>query len=407
MSDNKPSKRSLILVLGSLTALSPFAIDMYLPAFPKIAEGLGTTVPQVSMSLSSYFIGLAAGQLFYGPLLDRYGRKSPLYVGLIIFILATIGCLFSTSVEGLIAFRFIQAVGGCAASVTAMAMVRDYFSPKESAKILSLLVLILGVSPLLAPTAGSFLTAHFGWQSVFIALGVLGSLILGLAVFLLPSAYKPDKNHSLHPVLIMKNYWKIFKNPQFYAYSLAGAIGFSGLFVYLASSPIIFMEIFQVSEQTYGWIFALLASGLIGATQLNVILLKYFSNQGILRAGLTGLVGMGFLFFLGTYYGVYGLVGTIAVIFLYLGCVGIANPNAAALALAPFSKNAGSAAALIGFLQMAIGAVSSVIVGVLKAQQLLPIAAIFLGSSIVALAVFIFGSRRILNSAKAGVLQTP
>lgn len=401
MSDSTSNKRSLILVLGSLTALSPFAIDMYLPAFPKMAEGLGTSVPQVSMSLSSYFIGLAAGQLFYGPLLDRFGRKTPLYIGLMIFILATIGCLFSKSVESLIVFRFIQAVGGCAASVTAMAMVRDYFTPKESAKILSLLILILGVSPLLAPTAGSFLSSHFGWQSVFIALGVLGTLVLLLAIFLLPSVYEPDKDHSLHPVLIAKNYWQIFKNPQFYSYSLAGAIGFSGLFVYLAASPIIFMEIFQVSEQTYGWIFALLASGLIGATQLNVILLKRFSNEGILRAGLTGLVVMGFVFFIGTFYGVYGLVGTIAVIFLYLACVGISNPNAAALALAPFAKNAGSAAALIGFLQMAIGAIASVIVGVLKAQQLLPIAAIFMGSSIVALAVLTFGSRRIAHVVAA------
>ncbi len=206
MNQSKNSKFSLILVLGSLTALSPFAIDMYLPAFPKMAEDLGATVPQVSLSLSSYFIGLAAGQLFYGPLLDRFGRKMPLYCGLLIFILATVGCLTSRSVETLVVFRFIQAIGGCAANVAAMAMVRDFFEPKESAKIFSLLVLILGVSPLLAPTAGGILSTYFGWQSVFVVLGIIGVLMLALSIFFLPKGYEPDKELSLHPVAIAKNY---------------------------------------------------------------------------------------------------------------------------------------------------------------------------------------------------------
>lgn len=393
---NKPfNKTSLILVLGALTALGPFSIDMYLPAFPKMAEGLGTTVPQVAMSLSSYFVGLAAGQLFYGPFLDRFGRKLPLYVGLLIYILASVGCVFSKSVESLIFFRFIQAIGGCAAGVTSMAMVRDYFSPQESAKVLSLLILILGLSPLLAPTVGGLLTTHVGWQSVFWVLTGLGIFVLSLALFFLPSVYVPNKEHSLHPLMIVKGYWEILKNPLFYAYSLAGAIGFSGLFAYLAASPTIFMEIFKVSEQNYGFIFALLASGLIGASQINVQLLKRFSNKAILRGALIGMVCMGAIFFLGTYFNVFGLTGTLIVLFLYLSCVGFSNPNAASLALAPFARNAGSAAAMIGFLQMALGALASVLIGVLKAQQLLPIAGVFMGTSAVALCVLLLGTKRI------------
>ncbi|MEK2687654.1 multidrug effflux MFS transporter [Bdellovibrio sp. GT3] len=393
MSEKTFNKTSLILVLGALTALGPFSIDMYLPAFPKMAEGLGTTVSQVAMSLSSYFVGLAAGQLFYGPFLDRFGRKIPLYMGLLIYILASIGCAFSKSVEALIFFRFIQAIGGCAAGVTAMAMVRDYFSSQESARVLSLLILILGLSPLLAPTVGGLLATYLGWQSLFWVLAALGGFVLCLSVFFLPSVYVPNKQQSLHPLMIVKNYWAILKNPRFYTYALAGAIGFSGMFAYLAASPTIFMEIFKVSEQTYGFIFALLASGLIGASQVNVILLKRFTNSKILLGGLIGMVSMGAAFFLGTFYGAFGLIGTLVVLFLYLSCVGFSNPNAASLALAPFAKNAGSAAAMIGFLQMASGAIASVLIGVLKAQQILPIAAVFLATSSVALCVLLLGRR--------------
>lgn len=398
LSEKTFNKTSLILVLGSLTALGPFSIDMYLPAFPKIAEGLGTSVPQVAMSLSSYFVGLAAGQLFYGPFLDRFGRKWPLYIGLLIYILASIGCVFSDSVEMLIGVRFVQAIGGCAAGVTSLAMVRDYFSPRESAKVLSLLILILGLYPLLAPTVGGLLAAHLGWQSLFWVLTGLGAFVLSLAIFFLPSVYAPNKEQSLHPVMIAKNYWEILKTPQFYAHAVAGAIGFSGMFAYLAASPTIFMEIFKVSEQTYGFIFALLASGLIGASQINVLLLKRFSNETILRSGLTGMVSMGAIFFLGTYYDLLGLVGTLVVLFLYLSCVGFSNPNAASLALAPFSKNAGSAASMIGFLQMALGAVASVLIGILKAQQILPIAGVFLGTSALALVVLTLGTKKIAQN---------
>nr|WP_295900156.1 multidrug effflux MFS transporter [uncultured Bdellovibrio sp.] len=406
MNSTKHSNFSLILVLGALTALSPFSIDMYLPAFPKMAESLHTSVAEVSLSLSSYFVGLAVGQLFYGPLLDRFGRKKPLYIGLLVYILATIGCLTSRSVDTLVVFRFIQALGGCAANVAAMAMVRDFFSPKESAKVFSLLMLILGVSPLLAPTAGGYLATAFGWQSVFVVLTVIGILMLGISIFYLPHGYEPDKSHSLHPGLILKNYLSIIKDPQFYTYSVAGALAFSGLFVYLAASPTIFMEIFKVSEQVYGWIFALLAAGFIGASQFNIVLLRKFSNEKVLLAALGGLTLMGFAFFAGALSGWYGIAGTIGILFCYLSCAGLANPNAAALALAPFAKNAGSASALVGFLQMGIGALASVSVGILKAQQLLPIAAIFTVSSLLALGTLVWGTRKISHKVEVGPEDT-
>src|SRR5271168_1637737 len=177
----------IIIILGALSTISPFAIDMYLPAFPQIAAALHTSTARVSLSLARYFAGLAAGQLFYGPLLDRFGRKLPLYAGLILFIAASMLCLSSRSVEWLIAMRFVQALGGCAAQVAALAMVRDFFPAHETAKIISLLILILSVSPLLAPSVGVFVAVHLGWQSVFIVLAAFVVLMLAVCWSSLPT----------------------------------------------------------------------------------------------------------------------------------------------------------------------------------------------------------------------------
>lgn len=400
MQQNKKSQLSLILILGSLTALSPFSIDMYLSAFPQMAHAFNTNVAEVSLTLSSYFIGLASGQLFYGPVMDRFGRKKPLYVGLIIYILASIGCALSHSINTLIVFRFLQAAGGCAASVGAFAMVRDLFDSKESAKIFSLLILILGVSPLLAPTIGGYLAVHLGWASVFVVLAAIALVILSVVFFKLPESHSGDLTHVLHPMPIVRNYLSILREPQFYTYAISGAVGFSGLFVYLAASPTIFMEIFGVSEQTYGWIFAFIAMGLIGMSQVNVILIKKFSNEGILLSALLALTVASFIFLICSYFGWYNLYSVVGTMFVFLCCIGLSNPNSASLAMAPFGSKAGSAAAMLGFLQMAAGALVSVCVGVLKAQQLFPLAWIFVGTSVVAVIILVLGSKNIVNKVE-------
>lgn len=389
-------KSVIILILGALTALSPFSIDMYLSAFPEIAQGLGTTVSKVSLSLSSYFVGLAVGQLIYGPLLDRFGRKNPLYVGLIIYILASVGCMLSTSIESLIAFRLIQALGGCAANVAAMAMVRDLFSVKESAKVFSLLILILGASPLLAPSAGSYIATAFGWPAVFTALMVISTVIFLVVVLYLPESHRPDASVSLRLRPIARGFAAILREPQFYAFTLAGAVAFSGLFVYVAGSPLIYMRGFGLSAKVYGWVFAGLSIGFIGASQLNIFFLKHFRNEQILRGALTIQAISGLLFVIGTLNGGLGVIATTTLLFLILASVGFANPNAAALALAPFDKNAGSAAALMGFLQMGIGACASVGVGLIESESVLPTAVILAFSGIGGLCILIFGTRHIV-----------
>ncbi|RYZ88672.1 MAG: Bcr/CflA family efflux MFS transporter [Proteobacteria bacterium] len=397
MTKSRREKNLLILLLGALTALSPFSIDMYLPAFQKVAEDFNTTVAQVSLTLSSYFIGLSVGQLFYGPLLDRFGRKKPLYGGLLLYIVTTLACLMAHSIETLVVLRFIQAIGGCAAGVASFAMVRDSFTMKESSKVFSLLILILGVSPLVAPTAGGYVSAAWGWHSVFIFLALIAAMLLACSVFFLKESHQPDTSVSLRAGPIFRNFLGVLKVPQFYTYTLAGAVAFAGLFVYVAGSPVIYLEIFKMEPQIYGWIFAGLSVGFIGASQLNIFLIRHYRNEDIFFWALIGQVIVTSIFLVGTLNGWYGVYGTTALLFCFLCTVGLANPNGAALAMAPFSKNAGSASALMGFLQMGSGALASMIVGIFTGKEILPIVLILFFASIIALSVLLFGRRKITD----------
>ena len=389
------NRHLIILILGALSTISPFAIDMYLPAFPEIATALDTSTARVSLSIASYFAGMAAGQLFYGPLLDRFGRKLPLYAGLILFIAASILCLCSRSVEWLVAMRFVQALGGCAAQVAAMAMVRDFFHANETAKIISLLILILSVSPLLAPSVGVFVAVHLGWQWVFIVLSLFVILMLAVCWWQLPQGHKPDRTVSLRPLPILRNYALVLREPQFITYALSGAFAFSGLLVYVASSPIIFMEVFHVSAQQFGAIFAGLATGFVGSNQINVFLLRKFSSEQIFRATLLLVCPVALLLLVGTICGWFGLPATLVLLFIALSSLGLAFPNAAALALVPFDRNIGSASAMLGFLQIGVSGLASASVGVLNSHTMMPVALVLATTSWIGLAILFIGRRRI------------
>ena len=386
---------SLILVLGSLTALGPFSIDMYLPGFSAIAKDLNTTVNSVSLSLSSYFIGISAGQLLYGPLLDRFGRKKPLYIGLLVYIVASLCCVFVNDIDSFIVLRFIQAVGSCAASVAAMTMVRDLFPVQDNPKVFAKLMLVLGLSPMLAPTIGGYVTADFGWHSVFIILTLMGVAILAAVKFALPSNYKPDTSISLKPKPIINNFLMVLKEPQFYTYAFTGAVAFAGLFTYVAGSPMIFMDIYKVDEKTYGWIFALLSVSFIGSSQLNSMLLRKYTSEQLVRAALISQSIISVVFLVGVMNDVFNLYGIIAMFFLFLSCLGLASPNTAGLSLAPFSKNAGSASALMGAVQMVLGSVASIAVGIFVKDSMTPITVILLASSSLALLILTVGKRNI------------
>lgn len=385
----------LILILGSLTALGPFSIDMYLPGFAGIAKDLNTTVANVAMTLSSYFIGISAGQLLYGPLLDRFGRKKPLFIGLLVYILASLGCVFVKDIDTFIGLRFIQAIGSCAATVASVSMVRDLFPVREIPKVFSLLMLVVGISPMLAPTVGGYVTDAYGWHMVFFILMCIGIVILLAAQFGLPDSYTPDTSISLKPKPILLNFATVLKEPQFYTYAFTGSIAFSGLFTYVAASPILFMDIFKVDAKTYGWIFAFMSLSFILASQLNSVLLKWFSSEKMIFGALVTQTIVAVAFLISSIYGLLGMYETIGMLFLFLACLGISNPNTAGLTLAPFTRNAGSASALMGAIQLGLGAFASFAVGVFVKDSMVPMVVIMTVSTVTALVVLIIGKRTI------------
>ncbi len=406
-SRNKKQSFFLVLMLGILNTISPFSIDMYLPAFPKIADDLHTNIQNVALSVSTYFLGFALGQILYGPLLDRFGRKRPLYIGLALYVGATIICGTSGSINALLITRFFQALSGCVGSVAAMAMVRDFFPPAKSASVISLLMLILGVSPMLAPTAGSFIVVAYGWRYVFIFLAAIVCLILIVVFFFLPEGQAPDVSVSLKPKPIISSFKKILLLPQFYIFSLAGTFAFSGLFVYVAGSPAIFMDEFHVSPKAYGGIFALLAVGFIGSSQMNHLLTRKYKSEEILMVTSVIQTIASVLYFIGAVNAWYGLATNLVFLFIILSCAGLTYPNAAAVALAPFSKNAGSASALLGFIQIGIGGLISSGIGFLHAKGSYPTSLIMAITSGIAFLILLSGKKKGIKNMNASAELNP
>lgn len=383
----------LILIIGALNTISPFTIDMYLPAFQKIAVELHTDIQTVALSVSTYFFGYSLGQILYGPLLDRFGRKSPLYAGLCFYVLATIACAVSTSINSFLVFRFLQALGGCVASVAAMAMVIDFFPAEKSSRILSTLILILGASPLLAPTIGGLIVSAWSWRYVFVLLAIFAVLMIACVFFFLPHGQAPDQTLSLKPRPILKGFKNVLFEPTFYVFTLAGSLSFSGLFVYVAGSPAIFMEEFTVSPGTYSFIFAGLSVGFISCSQFNHLLAKRFSSKQILRTVILFQASVAILFFIAAFTGHCGFVPTLCFLFFILACCGLTYPNAAAIALSPFKSNAGTASSLLGFIQIGLGGLISACVSMLHYKGSLATALIMAASASLALLLLLFNKK--------------
>lgn len=386
---SKREQNKIILLLGGLAALGPFAIDMYLPGFPAIAKDLNTDIAHVGLSLTSYFIGISVGQLIYGPLVDRFGRKKPLLIGLTIFVLAAVGCAFAPSVEWLIALRLLLALGGCVGMVASRAVVRDVFPVEDIPKVFSMLVLVMGVAPIIAPTIGGFVTSAFGWRYIFFVLAGIGAITLFAVGTFLKESRGPDPTLSLKPEKVIGEFLGVLNNRVFLTYALAASAAQAGLFAYISGSPFVFMEIFGLSETHYGWAFGLNAFAFIVGSQLNRLALrKYTTAQVTLAFGGLQFTAGAFLI-LGTLLGFLSTAGALVLIFTYMFSLGFISPNATALALGPFARNAGSASALMGSFQMAIGALASILVSMLHNDTAIPMTAIMGGATVVSLSLLL------------------
>ena len=369
----------LALTLGALTAIGPLAIDMYLPALPTIAREFAAAASVVQSSLASYFIGISVGQAFYGPLSDRLGRKPILYVGLALFMVSSIGCARAESVTVLIAFRFLQALGGCAPIVVPRAVVRDYFDQAGSVRMLSVLMLVMGLAPILAPLIGGQLLVRFGWRAVFWLHAAYAATWLTVVAISLPESLPPARRLRQPIGDVMAVYWRLARDRRFMGHALAGAFIFAGLLAYISGSPFVFIELFHIPPEQYGIFFGINACGIIAASQINRWLVGRVDTLRILRLGLPVALTAGAALVVDAYSGFGGFAGILVPLFFYISCHGFVLPNTTALAMAPHGKVAGSASALLGTVQFGAGAVAGSLVGAFANGTPVPMAVVVAG----------------------------
>jgi DHA1 family bicyclomycin/chloramphenicol resistance-like MFS transporter len=323
---------------------------------------------------------------------------------LILYVLASIGCALVNTADGLIVMRFLQAIGGCSGMVAASALVRDLFPVEKTAQAFSWIMLVIAVSPMVAPALGGYVTAAFGWHSIFLILAAMVVLILIACHFYLPAGQGPDTSLSLRPRPVVANFVSVMRQPQFLLYTLAGGITAAALFAYIAGSADVFMNQFGASEEEYGWIFAIIACFMIGSTQLNHLLLRHFTSAQIIRTVLIGQAVVGRALVGGTAFEMLGKYEMAALIALFFTGQGLTNPNFNALSLAPFTRNTGSAASLAGSFRMAAGGVITGLVSLLYNRTPMPMIGVMVGCVGVGLVVLLVGTS--MRSFKEQALGT-
>ncbi len=374
---NKKQEYIILLVLGTLIALGPFSIDAYLPGFDSIAKDFNTSISRIGLTLTSYFIGISLGQLAYGPIMDKFGRKKPLLIGLAIYFLSALSCMYSPNLEWLIVSRFFLAVGAAAGMVAAKAIVRDIFPVHEVAGAISVLMLIMGGAPIIAPTVGSFIIDSFGWEMIFAFLAAFCLLMIFSVTRFLPESIVPDRMVDLKPKQVAIKYFGILTHSKFWSFAFAGSFAIGAMFAYISDAPKLFMGNFDLSQKEFGLLFGLNAGGLILGSQVNRLFLRKFTTLQITLFNSVVLVILSSLFLLNSLLEL-GFLATATLLFLMLFLLGFQNPNTTALSLEPFEKKAGRASALIGSLKMILGAFTSFLISLFHTSSSVPLAVILL-----------------------------
>ncbi|CAN5239462.1 multidrug effflux MFS transporter [soil metagenome] len=360
-----PSRTKMTVVLGALLALGPLTIDMYLPALPRIADDLSVTSSVAQLTLTGTLAGLAIGQLVIGPLSDSLGRRRPLMAGIVLHMVASLLCLLSPNIELLSIARGLQGMGAAAGMVVAVAVVGDLYAESAAAVVLSRLMLVLGVVPVLAPSLGAVVLLKLSWHWVFGVLVVLAGLLLVMAALALPETLPPAHRRPLQVRGIFRTYGELLRDGKFVILVLVGALGMAGLFAYIAGAAFVLQGHYGLSQQSFAIVFSAGAIALIGATQFNVVLLKWFSPQRIVVWALVAALVAGVVFVAITETHTGGMYGFLTPVWVILGAMGFVIPNAPAVALSRHQDAAGTAAALLGAAQFGLGAAVAPLVGVL------------------------------------------
>jgi len=374
--------------LGLLAAFGSLSIDMYLPGLPVIAQDLHTDIAAAQQTLAAFFLGMALGQVLYGPISDRLGRRRPLLAGCALYVGASLGCAIASSMVALVALRFAQALGACAGLVLGRAVVRDLCGPREAARMYSFLMLLMGAAPITAPLIGGQILLAFGWRAIFLALAGFGCTCAGAVLLALPETAPRAHRRPVGPAMVLRTYRALLADRWFLGYAAISALAIGGMFAYIAGSPFVFITLHGVPPDRYGLLFGTNALGLIGASQLNRWLLQRHGSAQLLRRGLILMAGSGAALAAMT---ALGLGGFPVMLVLLFGCVasnGLVQPNAVALALAPHGHQAGTASALVGASQSAVAAALGALVGLLHNGTAGPMVGIIAGCTLGALLIF-------------------
>lgn len=366
--------RRFVFTAAAVMAIGPLSIDMYLPSLPALQAHFGVDTGATQLTLSAYFIGLAIGQLIYGPVSDRLGRKTPLLFGLALYSLVSLACAYAPSMYSLVLLRFLQALGGCAGMVITRAMVRDLYPPQEMARVLSTLVLIMGVAPILAPLLGGQIFLLMGWRAIFLVMTGY-SLLCFLGIYALPETSR-SRSEALRFGNVIAGYIRLLRHQRFMGYALAGGVAQAGMFAYISGSSFVFIEVYGVSPAHFGWLFGSMAFGLVTAAQVNAFVLTRYRSEYVLRIALLANACSGVVLLIDALTGFGGLFGILIPLFCGMSSLGFSFPNSTAGAMAPFGDRAGMAAALLGTLQFSFAGISGSIVGHLFDGTAVPMAAV-------------------------------
>lgn len=352
----------LLLILSALMSFASISTDMYLPALPTIARALQTSSASIELTFSAFLIGFSLGQLLWGPLSDRYGRRRPIAVGLLLFSVGSAGCALSLSVEQMMGWRIVQALGACVGPVLSRAMVRDLYGREDAARMLSTLILIMGVAPLLGPLLGGQILVFWSWQGIFWTLTAVGVLTL-FSLLALPESLPPARRSHTPLRHTLAGYLALFGDVRLMGYALSGGFFYAGAYAFIVGTPFAYIEYYRVSPQAYGWLFALNIAGMMLTNYINARLLRRVGSERLFRLGTWILAVSGGVLVVNARFAWGGLPGLLVPLFFYMSMNGLIVANSVAGALAAFPHKAGSASSLLGALHYGSGIFSAALVG--------------------------------------------